>query len=95
MILINGEKLIVANVGDSRAILCKNGATKAMQIMLIMSHKKRGRWLRGEEDLSYRCQVHLKDWLLLYIHLVWKLDVILYICVLFDLVTINPRDARF
>ncbi|XP_052201718.1 probable protein phosphatase 2C 39 isoform X2 [Diospyros lotus] len=31
-ILINGEKLIVANVGDSRAILCRNGAAKAIQI---------------------------------------------------------------
>lgn len=27
-ILINGQKLVVANVGDSRAVICKNGVAK-------------------------------------------------------------------
>jgi len=31
-ILVNGVKLLVANVGDSRAISCKNGLAKALTV---------------------------------------------------------------
>ncbi|OVA06717.1 Protein phosphatase 2C (PP2C)-like domain [Macleaya cordata] len=31
-ILINGQKLIVANVGDSRAVICKNGVAKQLSV---------------------------------------------------------------
>ncbi|XP_047335002.1 probable protein phosphatase 2C 39 [Impatiens glandulifera] len=31
-ILINGRKLLVANVGDSRAVLCKNGVAKQLSV---------------------------------------------------------------
>ncbi|KAF6141933.1 hypothetical protein GIB67_037901 [Kingdonia uniflora] len=31
-ILINGQKLVVANVGDSRAVLCKNGVAKQLSV---------------------------------------------------------------
>lgn len=31
-ILVDGEKLIVANVGDSRAILCRNGEAKQVTV---------------------------------------------------------------
>lgn len=31
-ILINGKKLVVANVGDSRAVLCRNGIAEALTI---------------------------------------------------------------
>lgn len=31
-ILINCEKLVVANVGDSRAVICKNGAAKQLSV---------------------------------------------------------------
>ncbi|KAK4491551.1 hypothetical protein RD792_002303, partial [Penstemon davidsonii] len=31
-ILINAEKLVVANVGDSRAVLCKNGTAKQVTV---------------------------------------------------------------
>lgn len=31
-ILINGEKLVVANVGDSRAVICKNGVAKQLSV---------------------------------------------------------------
>ncbi|XP_068657558.1 probable protein phosphatase 2C 39 [Aristolochia californica] len=31
-ILINGEKLIVANMGESRAIICSNGAAKQLSV---------------------------------------------------------------
>lgn len=34
MILINGEKHLSPMLGDSRAILCRNGATKAIQITI-------------------------------------------------------------
>lgn len=38
-ILINGEKLVVANVGDSLAILCRNG--KAKQITMDHEPEKK------------------------------------------------------
>lgn len=31
-ILFNGEKLIVANVGDSQAVICKNGVAKQLSV---------------------------------------------------------------
>ncbi|XP_052208113.1 probable protein phosphatase 2C 39 isoform X3 [Diospyros lotus] len=31
-ILINGQKLVVANVGDSRAVICKNGVAKQLSV---------------------------------------------------------------
>ncbi|KAJ6370555.1 hypothetical protein OIU76_028773 [Salix suchowensis] len=31
-ILINGQKLVVANVGDSRAVICKNGVANQLSI---------------------------------------------------------------
>ncbi|KAF1866816.1 hypothetical protein Lal_00018201 [Lupinus albus] len=31
-ILINGQKLVVANIGDSRAVLCKNGVAKQISV---------------------------------------------------------------
>lgn len=31
-ILIDGEKLVVANVGDSRAIICKNGKAQQLSV---------------------------------------------------------------
>ncbi|KAL3508696.1 hypothetical protein ACH5RR_028097 [Cinchona calisaya] len=31
-ILINGQKLVVANVGDSRAVVCKNGVAKQLSV---------------------------------------------------------------
>lgn len=31
-ILINCEKLVVANVGDSRAVICKNGVAKQLSV---------------------------------------------------------------
>lgn len=31
-ILINCQKLVVANVGDSRAIICKNGVAKQLSV---------------------------------------------------------------
>ncbi|KAM3745284.1 hypothetical protein ACB098_06G114400 [Castanea mollissima] len=40
-ILINGEKLVVANVGDSRAVICKNGVAKQLSIDHEPSKEKR------------------------------------------------------
>ncbi|KAF6155870.1 hypothetical protein GIB67_039201 [Kingdonia uniflora] len=31
-ILVNGQKLVVANVGDSRAVICKNGVAKQLSV---------------------------------------------------------------
>ena len=40
-ILINGEKLVIANVGDSRAVICKNGVAKQLSIDHEPSKEKR------------------------------------------------------
>lgn len=40
-ILINGEKLVIANVGDSRAVMCKNGVAKQLSIDHEPSKEKR------------------------------------------------------
>jgi protein phosphatase 1L len=40
-ILINGEKLVVANVGDSRAVICKNGVAEQLSIDHEPSKEKR------------------------------------------------------
>ncbi|CAN1230909.1 Probable protein phosphatase 2C 58 [Linum perenne] len=40
-ILINGEKLVVANVGDSRAVICKNGVAKQLSVDHEPSKEKR------------------------------------------------------
>jgi protein phosphatase 1L len=40
-ILINGEKLVVANLGDSRAVICKNGVAKQLSVDHEPSREKR------------------------------------------------------
>ncbi|KAK9285143.1 hypothetical protein L1049_024328 [Liquidambar formosana] len=40
-ILINGQKLVVANVGDSRAVICKNGVAKQLSVDHEPSKEKR------------------------------------------------------
>ncbi|KAL5571125.1 hypothetical protein UlMin_023150 [Ulmus minor] len=40
-ILINGQKLVVANVGDSRAVICKNGVAKQLSVDHEPSREKR------------------------------------------------------
>ena len=40
-ILINGQKLIVGNVGDSRAVICKNGVAKQLSVDHEPSKEKR------------------------------------------------------
>ncbi|XP_031394626.1 probable protein phosphatase 2C 58 isoform X2 [Punica granatum] len=40
-ILINGEKLMVANVGDSRAVICRNGGAKQLSVDHEPSKEKR------------------------------------------------------
>ncbi|KAM7276968.1 hypothetical protein ACFE04_018834 [Oxalis oulophora] len=40
-ILINGEKLVVANVGDSRAVICKNGVAEQLSVDHEPSKEKR------------------------------------------------------
>ncbi|EOX99474.1 Phosphatase 2C family protein isoform 1 [Theobroma cacao] len=40
-ILINGQKLVVANVGDSRAVICKNGVAEQLSVDHEPSKEKR------------------------------------------------------
>lgn len=40
-ILMNGEKLVVANVGDSRAVICRNGVAKQLSVDHEPSKEKR------------------------------------------------------
>ncbi|XWS63436.1 hypothetical protein CRYUN_Cryun06bG0096700 [Craigia yunnanensis] len=40
-ILINGQKLVVGNVGDSRAVICKNGVAKQLSVDHEPSKEKR------------------------------------------------------
>lgn len=40
-ILIDGQKLVVANVGDSRAVICKNGVAKQLSVDHEPSKEKR------------------------------------------------------
>ncbi|CAN1230901.1 Probable protein phosphatase 2C 58 [Linum perenne] len=47
-ILINGEKLVVANVGDSRAVICKNGVAKQLSVDHEPSKEKRMIESRGD-----------------------------------------------
>jgi len=42
-ILIDGQKLIVANVGDSRAVICENG--KARQLSVDHEPSKEKKWI--------------------------------------------------
>ncbi|XP_022764095.1 probable protein phosphatase 2C 58 isoform X2 [Durio zibethinus] len=46
-ILINGQKLVVANVGDSRAVICKNGMGKQLSVDHEPSTEKRKIESRG------------------------------------------------
>lgn len=52
-ILIDSENLIMANIDDSRAILCKNGKTKHITV----DHERKN-LLRAEEDLSLQVQAN-------------------------------------
>ncbi|CAN1230913.1 Probable protein phosphatase 2C 58 [Linum perenne] len=63
-ILINGEKLVVANVGDSRAVICKNGVAKQLSVDHEPSKEKRmiesrGGFARAFGDRSLK--VHLSS----------------------------------
>ncbi|XP_022738255.1 probable protein phosphatase 2C 58 isoform X2 [Durio zibethinus] len=40
-ILINGQKLVVGNIGDSRAVICKNGVAKQLSVDHEPSKEKR------------------------------------------------------
>ncbi|KAF8411131.1 hypothetical protein HHK36_003670 [Tetracentron sinense] len=46
-ILINGQKLVVANVGDSRALICKNGVAKQLSVDHEPSKERRSIENRG------------------------------------------------
>ncbi|GAV74044.1 PP2C domain-containing protein [Cephalotus follicularis] len=46
-ILINGQKLVVANVGDSRAVICKNGIARQLSVDHEPSKEKRMIETRG------------------------------------------------
>ncbi|XP_031261710.1 probable protein phosphatase 2C 58 isoform X1 [Pistacia vera] len=46
-ILINGQKLVVANVGDSRAVICKNGVAKQLSVDHEPSKEKKKIESRG------------------------------------------------
>ena len=46
-ILINCQKLVIANVGDSRAVICKNGETKQLSVDHEPSTEKKSIENRG------------------------------------------------
>lgn len=46
-ILIDGQKLVVANVGDSRAIICENGKARQLSVDHEPSKEKKSIERRG------------------------------------------------
>ncbi|KAL8130044.1 hypothetical protein V2J09_019199 [Rumex salicifolius] len=46
-ILINGEKLVIANIGDSRAVLCRNGVAQQLSVDHEPSREKKEIERRG------------------------------------------------
>lgn len=46
-ILINCQKLVIANVGDSRAVICKNGVAKQLSVDHEPDKERRSIEVRG------------------------------------------------
>ncbi|CAN1230911.1 Probable protein phosphatase 2C 58 [Linum perenne] len=75
-ILINGEKLVVANVGDSRAVICKNGDVPRVDGQLAVARAFGDRSLKvhlsSEPDVSEESVDDEAEFLILASDGVWK-----------------------
>lgn len=59
VLVINGEKLVIANMGDYRVIVCRNGV--AYQISTGFQQSTRRRWYRKIFSGMYPCHLAEKD----------------------------------
>lgn len=60
-ILVNGHKLIVANVGDSRAVICRDGVAKQLSVDHEPSKERKDIEDRGGFVSNFPGKRHLKE----------------------------------
>ncbi|KAJ9550640.1 hypothetical protein OSB04_014685 [Centaurea solstitialis] len=85
-IVIDGKDLWVANIGDSRAVLCERGESN--QLTWTMNHAQKGGGLRNRVDLYYSSRFGL---FVFYLHNIFAVNVWVFTLLFFHLDSDVPR----